>query len=857
MAGEVPPLNIVINLETTGVQAGVNQATEGVKKVAAEADKTASRFSNLKSVMIGTFAASEIQKGISEFEGFLKDSVKAAEEAQTSVAALGTAMNNAKVNTDANRQAVMQSTDQMENLGFKANDTREAFTKMITATGSVSESTKLMGVAADYARLKHMDLAQAATILSRGTSGAVRAFREYGITLDSSLPKNQAIAKAFDELNKKIGGQAAAYAETYAGKLAIVSAKSEDLKEKIGSLLLPVLTKLETWFIGSLTWLSNHKAAMEAIAVVIGSVLLVVITNVTAALYAQAAAWVAANLPMLAIVATVLAIAGAFIWAWNKFDWFRQGVVTGIEAILDVFSFLIHAIGFVAEAFIQIETGPLRLFLKALGFFVPAAKEASKELDKLPKMVGDFFDGAANKVDSFKKTVEGVKNTKIDIKFPNVAEELAKAGGSSSGAPLGIEGQVHEAGTKASKAATAAAAKLKTAQDDYVKLMDQQAAILKDRQDRMDAAQTAYDNKALDAQTKFDEAKATIDQRYQDASDAATTAFNDATEKAAQTHQDNLINIQQAAVDKQKGIIQQSIDAMTSNFANVTKFDLTKIFSQTGTTSGLISGMQYQLKQILQLQKDAGDLAAKGYTQSFINQVVAQGPMVGDQMAQTLLNATPETTNQIKSLYDQIDTVSNSGLDQLAQTMNDGTTFATSAMAKQYAQVSVDLQKSLADENTKYQDSLNTAQAAFDKAMTSANNARDLAMKAASDSLANSLTSAQQALDASIKAISDSTMKQLDALQLKIEATATKISSLGGTVPSVPAVTVPSTSAYTPTTSSPYSSAPAGPSVNTSTLAGIQAASVTNISAPITVNGSTAAPDIQAKLLSMAKFGLL
>ena len=854
MAGEVPPLNIVINLETTGVQAGVNQATASIKKVSGAAEEAGQKFTGLKNVMIGTFAASEIQKGISEFEGFLKDSVKAAEEAQTSVAALGTAMNNAKVNTDANRQAIMQSTDQMENLGFKANDTREAFTKMITATGSVSESTKLMGVAADYARLKHMDLAQAATTLSRGTSGAVRAFREYGITLDSSLPKNQAIAKAFDELNKKIGGQAAAYAETYAGKLAIVSAKSEDLKEKIGSLLLPILTKLETWFVGSLTWLANHKAAMEAIAVVIGSVLLVVITNVTAALYAQAAAWVAANLPILAIVATIMAIAAAFVWAWNKFDWFRHGVVTGIEAILDVFAFLIHAVGFVAEAFIQIETGPLRLFLKALGFFVPAAKEASKELDKLPKMVGDFFDGAANKVDSFKKTVEGVKDTKISIKFPNIAEELAKAGSQSSDGSLGIEGQVHD-NAKASKAAAKRAADLKKAQDEYVKLMDQQAAILKDRQDRMDAAQTAYDNKALDAQTKFDQAKADIEQRYQDSYDAAQTAFNSATEQAAQTHQDNLVSIQQASADKQKGIIQQSIDAMTSNFANVTKFDLTKVFSQTGTTSGLISGMKYQLDQILKLQKDAGDLAAKGYNQSFINQVVAQGPMVGDQMAQALLNATPETTSQIKSLYDQIDTVSNSGLDKLATTMNDGTTFATSAMAKQYAQVSVDLQKSLADENTKYQDSLDKAQASFDKAVTSATNTRDLALKVAQDSLTNSLTSAQQAFDASIKSISDSTMKQLDALQLKISATATKIASLGGTVPAVstPGYTPPA-SPYVPTTGSAGSTTP---TVNTSTLAGIQAASVVNISAPITVDGSTSSTAIQSKLLSMAKFGLL
>ena len=95
MAGEIPPLNITVNLETSGVQTGVNQATTSIKGISAAAEATASKFTNLKSVMLGTFASSEIQKGIQAFEGFLKDSVKAAEGAQTSIAALGVAINNA------------------------------------------------------------------------------------------------------------------------------------------------------------------------------------------------------------------------------------------------------------------------------------------------------------------------------------------------------------------------------------------------------------------------------------------------------------------------------------------------------------------------------------------------------------------------------------------------------------------------------------------------------------------------------------------------------------------------------------------------------------------------------------------
>ena len=825
MAGEIPPLNITVNLETSGVQTGVNQATTSIKSISAAAEATASKFTNLKSVMLGTFASSEIQKGIQAFEGFLKDSVKAAEGAQTSIAALGVAMNNAKQNTDANRQAVEQSTTSMEALGFKANDTREALTKMITATGSVTESQRLMGVAADYARLKHEDLAQAATVLTRGTTGAARAFREFGIVLDTNLPKNQAITKAFDELNQKIGGQAAAYAETYAGKLQIMGAQSEDLKEKIGALLLPVLTKLESWFIGSLKWLADHKAALEAVALVIGTILLAVIVNVTKSLYAQAEAWIEANGEIVAIIAIIgLAVAG-FVKLWNASETFRKIVVDALKLVVDAFGYLVGAIGKVIEA------------ASHLPFIGGAFKGMASAVN-----------GAALDIGKFGDKLDSLSNKKIDIKFPNIADQLAKATGGTNGISPDIAGLVP--GGSTAKGAAKAEAALKKAQDQMLKLRDQETKILKDRQDSMDAAQTELNNKRLDAQNKFEQSKLDIQLQYQNAVDAATTAYNDAVEKAQETHQNNILKIQQASIDKQQSIIQQSIDVMTSGFANVTKIDLSKLFS-SGTASGLVTSLQAQLQQVVQLQKDAGDLAAQGYSQSFINQIIAQGPQVGDQMAQAVLNATPGTADQIKSLYNQIDTVSNSGLDQLATTMNDGTTFATQAMAKQYAQVAVDLQKSLTDENTAYQDSLNAAQDTFNKAMVSAANTRDLALSKAQQTLTDSLTAAQQAYDKSIQAISDSSMKALDALMLKMAAAAAALTKLGAptTTTSVPVGTF-TAAPLTYTSSNGFSvpnAAPIGPGIG----------SGVTINAPITVDGSTSPNQIQSSILSLAKLGAI
>ena len=831
MAGEIPPLNITVNLETSGVQTGVNQATASIKNISAAAEEAGSKFTGLKTVMLGTFASSAIQKGLSEFEGFLKESVKAAEAAQTSVAALGTAMNNAKVNTDANREAIMKSTEAMGNLGFKANDTRNAFTTMITATGSVTESQRLMGVTADYARLKHEDLATAATTLTRSTTGAMRAFAQFGITLDTHLPKNQAISKAFDQLNQKIGNQAAAYAQTYAGKMQIIGVQTEDLKEKIGNLLLPILMKLESWFIGSLKWLGDHKAAMEAIALVFGTVLLAVIYRVTSALVEQAAAWVADNLVLIAVIATIALVAAGFVKLWNSSETFRKVVVDALKLVIDAFGYLVGAIGKVIEA---------ATHLPFIG--------------KHFKGIADAVNGAAKEIGGFGNKLDGLANKKIDIKFPNIKDALATAGGKSSGEPLDItglapNGNIDKGAAKAAAAAKKQADALAKAQTEMTKLQTDYETALKDRQDKMDAAAAtqqdantkaydAYYTKIADLQSKHDDAmqaaqdnfdtatanahqaytdKMTqIDADFQQKQDDLLAAHNDKIASLQTAAADKAVQLQQAAADKQQAIVQQSIDLLTSSWENATKVDVGKLFTSSGSTAeGLKSSLQEQLDVVLKLQKDAGQLAAAGYTQTFIQEVLAQGPQVGDQMAQSVLNATPETAAQIKSLYGQIQNISQNGLDSLATQMNSGAQLATQKLMDQYAQVGVTLQQqmtdnaktlqdSIAKENDTYakaldaatdahtkaaaaaQDTLNkalaTAQDNLTKAQDAANKALADGTAAAQATLTSALTSAQDAYDKSIKAISDSTDKQLTALMAKIDATVAKIQSLGGTV---------------------------------------------------------------------------
>ena len=810
MAGDIPPLNIDIQVALGNLTSAVDKATSELGKVGNAAKDQEGKFSSLKTVMGGVFAGNLMTEGVQKLTGLLESSVKAAEDAQVSTVQLATAMNNAKVNTEANRAAVEKSVTAMENLAFTGNDTRAAMTTLVTATGSVTESQKLMALAADLARAKHETLGEAASTLSRATTGSAKAFKEFGITLDTTLPKNQAIAKAMDELNQKIGGQAQAYLQTYAGQMELIKTKMEAAKETIGGALLPVLADLMKIFGDVLNVIKPILPELTILVGIIGAVVLA--TKAWSVVQAALDVVLNAN-PISLIVLAIGALIAAIVVAWNHSKTFRDIVVDVMKAVVEAVGWVIGALGDLVTAFIKIESGPLKLFLGALShlpFVGGGAKAALKMINEGTQDVGNFFDSAKKKIDGFAKGLDSLKNAKISIGMST--PDLSK-GGTGAASVLDVAGQVAGGGTSKIATATAKAlakrnAEIKKYNDEAVKLEDQMNAVLTDRQTKMDAATATRDDAIAKANETFNQSVADINQKYDDAMATAQDNYNTAIENATTTHQQNLLDIQtqyadkaaqieQAAADKRQNIIQQSIDAMTGAFANATKIDIGKLFTAGGgTAGGLVSQLQDQMAQITQLQKDAGLLAAQGYNQSFINEVIAQGPQQGDALAQSVLNATPDTKNSIQSLYAQIQDTSQNGLNTLAAQMNTGTNFATQALAQQYAQVGIDLQKQLADnssamqsamdkENDTFNTALTTAQDTLDKATKTATDARNLALQKAQDTLQNSIQSAQDAFDKSVKTISDSTMTQLDALQTKLQSVAASLTSLGASTASI------------------------------------------------------------------------
>jgi hypothetical protein len=402
---EIPPLSVRVTIDASGVQAGVTKATAGLNQISERAGKLTTAFGNLKTTMLGVLGGNILTTGVMAIGHELNAMKQETIDLQQQTIRLNQALSGVGITSGKTQKDVLETADAYHLLGFQGSEAISAMGTLVTATGNVSQATKLMTMSADLARYKHIDMETAAKILARGTQGSAKAFKELGITLDTTIPKNQAITKAFNELNTKIGGQAQAYTKSFAGQMSILKERLDQVFQTIASKVLPVLAA----FLGYIT--TNGKALMIYGAIVLFVIgLIKTYTTVTAAAkavqqayafwtYAQAAStnvfrfalsalWTTmkAN-PIGFIVAAVIALGAAFVWAWNKFEGFRKGVVKGLQIVVNAFGYLVGAVGTALNALGKIP---------GFGW----AKTAGKSVDKLADSVRDYsnsLDALANK----------------------------------------------------------------------------------------------------------------------------------------------------------------------------------------------------------------------------------------------------------------------------------------------------------------------------------------------------------------------------------------------------------------------------------------------------------------------------
>ena len=123
------------------------------------------------------------------------------------------------------------------------------FDKLITY-GKLSEAQidKLTPVIVNFSVKSKISLDESASIIIKALEGNGKALKEYGINIKDAKTESERLAIVMSELGNKVNGAADAFGETTAGKIAETQQSMKDLKEEIGTGLLPMIKSTLSWF---------------------------------------------------------------------------------------------------------------------------------------------------------------------------------------------------------------------------------------------------------------------------------------------------------------------------------------------------------------------------------------------------------------------------------------------------------------------------------------------------------------------------------------------------------------------------------------------------------------------------------
>ena len=222
-----------INNFVSGMNAADNEA-KGLKNKLGKYSKAMAKSFALAGVAAAAFA---VKIGI--------DGVKAAIDDEASQKQLALALKNTTNATDEQVAATEKYIGKQQILfGVADSKLRPALANLARATGDVGEAQKLTNLALDIAAATGKDLETVSLTLAKAYNGNFGALTKLGIPLDENINKSKDFNLVQEELTRLFGGAAKANTETYAGQLAIVGQRFDELKEGIGFRLLPMLKTL-------------------------------------------------------------------------------------------------------------------------------------------------------------------------------------------------------------------------------------------------------------------------------------------------------------------------------------------------------------------------------------------------------------------------------------------------------------------------------------------------------------------------------------------------------------------------------------------------------------------------------------
>ena len=296
----------------------VKDRTDDLADSAGRADTSTKTLNGSMSNLSKIASAFIVSEGLTKLSGFLFDAAKGAAEDEAAQLKLQKAVENTGASYSAYSEALATTIVAAQKRGYTDDQARASLSLLVAQTGDATEAQKRFALAQDLSRGAGIDLETASRLLGKVTEDNVQVLKRFGISAREGATETE----LFGAVAEKFAGQSDLFAQSSAGQMAAAKIQMGELKEAIGSAVLPAITALAgaltSLLIPAIKFLSEDttksRVALGLLVGVITTVAIAAVVALTAVTYgyvaalgAQAIAFALAN-PLLAVAAVAAGV---------------------------------------------------------------------------------------------------------------------------------------------------------------------------------------------------------------------------------------------------------------------------------------------------------------------------------------------------------------------------------------------------------------------------------------------------------------------------------------------------------------------------------------------------------------------
>ena len=822
---DIPPILVQIQADVAQLKSGLAQAEASLKGLDGTVEKTNNVFDGFGAKLKGLAATIGVTFAATQVVSFFKQSVAAAIEAEQAQQRLSQILLTTGGATKAQVAALNAQAEALEKVGVVSKD-NITVTQSQLATFDLQGKTisKLTPAILDYvtaekgATATSDDFKQMTNGLAQALNGNFASLTRVGFVLDEDTKKkikngteSERAAALTEVLNSTYKDFNKTLAQTPEGRMIRLKTEFGNLKEEIGQGLLPVFEKVMTVLTNKVIpaleklvkFIKENITEIKVFISVLGAGAIawgVYTAAVKRAEIAQKLLNIAQKANPIGIIITAVALLTAgMVKLFNSNEKFRNAVVAMAKVALNAFAAIVPMVAKVGEAIAKVMLGPIRGLLEGLSKIPGVGKYVKGALDGFKKGldgISDFGDKAAKKAKELAANLDkvGKEAGKAKDKMDKVKGDVFAGSKDPAGAMSKDEKKRLDKIESLRKKEYDIAEKWREAEAEAQKDMAEATAA---RDERIAEARERYNERVADLNERYREQMAEAQERFDEAEAEAKERRRKADEAATKKHAQAIIDINADfrrrekqlldAVNSRKAdlereaekkrqeiaregaaklveIVEKSRERLRSAWQSGTEFSLSDLFD-TAKDKGMdiVATLRAQLTKTKDFQKQLGNLAGKGYSQTFIEQIAKAGPEAGMEMLKQIQELSPEQQAELMKMYNALEDITNSGMDKIADTLSTNTNLATTELRTAYSQAQKDIANALAKVNSDLSTSLADAQADYEAALTEAKRVRDAAISDADAALKEALAENEKNLN---DAIADA-KKALDKAQLE------------------------------------------------------------------------------------------